>query len=196
MRSARVYMIYRKNLEDPLPRLRARAPIRVTQATLDEIDAIAAINPGPEDLSSLYRRRLSGGYRCFVARIEGEPVAYNWLLATRGTMIDYDGQVIRIGEGEVFCTDAFTAEAWRGRAIHTELLLRMLEWAREEGFRTAWTKVDATLRRSWKTHERLKWSRTGRFLHVRRFLGIRAWMLRLSGSTHPVAGLQPGHEGW
>lgn len=195
LRIARLYLMYRKDLRRPMERFRARVPVEIATAEPDEIEAAARINRGAtEDLPRLYRERQDKGGVCFVARAKDRIVAYNWLI-TR-PLVDFDGERIELREGEIFCLDAYTAEPWRGNGIHTELLSRMLEWARDQGYQTAWTEVSAVLRRSWKTHQRLDWELTGRILHVRGFWGLRPRLWRLTGSAYPVAGLDPGYEGW
>lgn len=195
LRIARIYRIYRKDLTAPLTTFRARAPIRVTRAGPEEIPAVARLNSGASpDLERTYAERLEHGHHCFTARVGDELVGYNWLAV--GRIVDFDGEILELGDDEVFCLDAFTAPAWRGKAIHTELLSAMLAFAKQAGYRRAYTEVSAVMRRSWKTHRRLDWELTGRVLHVRGFLGLRPRIWRLTGSRYPVAGVQPGHEGW
>ncbi|HZD16756.1 MAG TPA: GNAT family N-acetyltransferase, partial [Actinomycetota bacterium] len=154
LRIARLYVMYRKDLTRRPEPFRARVPIEVTIARPREIDAVAEVNRGAtEDLVTIYRGRLEMGGVCFVARLDGRIVGYNWIF-TR-SLVDFDGERIDLGDGEIFCLDAYTAEEWRGHAIHTELLAHMLRWGHDEGYRTAYTEVSALLRRSWKTHRRL-----------------------------------------
>jgi len=194
-RVLRVHLLYRKDLTPPIHPFRARVPIRVVTADPGEIEEVARINRGAtQDLAAIYRERIGNGALCFVALVDGTIIGYNWI-ATR-SLVDVDGKVIRLGGGDVFCLDAFTSEPSRGNAIHTELLSRMLEWARAQGYRTAYTEVSAVLRRSWKTHHRLDWELTGKLLHLRSILGLRPRLWRMSGSAYPIAGVEPGHRGW
>ena len=183
-RQARVIVIYRKDLRGPLTPYTARAPIRIEIAT-DEalLRRVAALKDNPEDDSDLYVRRAERGQLCFVAWVGDEPVGINWLAF--GEELDED-RVVRMADDEVYGLDAFTVPEWRGHAIHTALLARMLEYAKEAGYRTAYTQVSATTRRSRKTHERLNWTVSGRVLHITMPFGRPAIMRRLTGSQHPI----------
>jgi len=184
VRRTRVIVIYRKDLQGPLTPYSARVPIRIEIAK-DEalLRRLAVLKDSPEDDSELYVRRASRGQLCFVAWVDDEPVGLNWLAF--GEELDED-RVVRMRDDEVYGLDAFTVPAWRGHAIHTALLARMLEHAKEAGYRTAYTQVSATTRRSRKTHERLDWTVSGRVLHVEIPFGRPAIMRRLTGSQHPI----------
>lgn len=183
-RHARVIVIYRMDLRGPLTPYAARIPIRIEIAT-DEalLRRVAGLKDNPEDDSDLYVRRAQRGQLCFVAWVDDEPVGLNWLAF--GEELDED-RVVRMGDDEVYGLDAFTVPEWRGNAIHTALLARMLEYAKEAGYRTAYTQVSATYRRSRKTHERLHWTVSGRLLHIGMPFGRPAIMRRLTGSQHPI----------
>lgn len=71
-------------------------------------------------------------------------------------------------EGEAYCTYAYTVEAWCGRAIHTEVASRMLQFVKEAEYETAYTGVGVENRASWKTHLRLGWELSGLALSLRR----------------------------
>jgi GNAT superfamily N-acetyltransferase len=184
MRRVRVIVVYRMNLLEPLTPYAARVPIRVEIAR-DEalLRRLAALKDNPDDDSELYVRRAGRGQLCFVAWIDDQPVGINWLAF--GEELDED-RMVRMADDEVYGLDAFTVPEWRGNAIHTALLARMLVHAKEAGFRTAYTQVSATTRRSRKTHERLKWTVSGRILHVTMPFGRPAYMRRLTGSQYPI----------
>jgi len=183
-RRVRVIVIYRKDLLGPLTPYSARVPIRIEIAREEALlRRLAALKEGPEDDSDLYVRRARRGQLCFVAWIDDEPVALNWLAF--GEELDED-RVVRMGDDEVYGLDAFTVPDWRGHAIHTALLARMLEHAKEAGYRTAYTQVSAATRRSRKTHERLHWTVSGRVLHIAMPFGRPAVMCRLTGSQYPI----------
>jgi len=183
LRRVRVIDIWRKDLEVPLAPFRARAPVGITTASEEDLPRLAALLPS-EDRTALYLRRAERGQLCFVALVDDKPVALNWLAFRRE--VDEDGTV-EMADDEVYCFDAFTVPEWRGHAIHTELLSRMLEHARAAGYRTAYTQVVHANRRSSKTHERLGWVVTGKVLYVAMPFGRPAYVRLLSGGWHPIA---------
>ena len=188
LRRARVIIIFRKDLLEDLVPYRARIPIDVRIAEGDELLArLAAFKESDEDIAGLYARRHRRGQRCFVAWVDGEPVGFNWLAF--GEEVDEDRTVL-LAEHEVYCLDAFTLPRWRGNAIHTELLSRMLEHAKAAGHTTAYTQVNSVRTSSRVTHERLDWTVSGRLLHVRMPAGRRAFMRLLSGSSRPIVHMQ------
>jgi hypothetical protein len=93
-----------------------------------------------------------------------------------------------VGPGEIMCADAFTAPHWRGNAIHTLLLFRMLEWARAAGYRTAYTSVGATHQDSLASHRRLGWE-TRAAIIVRQGAQVpRPWAFLVGSPRHPMRG--------
>ena len=149
-------VVYRKDLSEPLEPFRARIPVEIGLAAESEIDGMVRSSPyhDPETL----RARLRAGNKCFVARIDGNIVGFNWLAF--GAVRD-EYYAIRLEARDAYCMDARTEEAYRGHAIHTELLYRMLAHARDMGFRHAYTRVSAMNISSWKTHLRLGWQEIG-----------------------------------
>jgi GNAT superfamily N-acetyltransferase len=185
LRRARIIVIYRKELRGPLIECRARVPIRVEIAPEEILPRLADLKQLDEDLGSVYVRRARRGQQCFAAWVDDEPVAFNWLAYNDEAAVDEDRKVL-LAEDEVYCLDAFTVPGWRGHAIHTELLSRMLEHAKAAGYRTAYTYVPHANRQSSKTHERLDWVVSGRLLHVPVPFGRRAYLRRLTGSQRPI----------
>jgi GNAT superfamily N-acetyltransferase len=183
-------IVWRKDLTAPLPEVRADAPISVRRASADSElrEAAALAGSGADEREQLFATRLAQGHVCFIASIDSDIVAYNWLLLEPG--ID-EGDVLALRADEAFFTDAFTAEAWRGRKIHRELLHRMLVYARDEGRRWGYTEVNVLNRRSWKAHRHLRWNVSGILLTFRGRRGSRA-ELCIWGSRHPIVGRIPG----
>src|SRR5205085_10266345 len=137
----------------------------------------AAAGIAAAGLREKFLARLDDGMACFVAKVDGRIVAYNW---TRYRSGEDEGDLIQLGPGEIYTSDAFTAEGFRGRKIHTETLACKLRVAREQGYRDAYTMASALKRGSRKTMARLGWRLAGRVLRVR--VGRRFVVVRLSGS--------------
>lgn len=152
-------VIYHLDLTRPLIPYRARIPVTVCIAADDEMEAIAKLTGSPFHHPALLRQRIQTGSKCFVALINGEIVAFNWV--TLGQVFD-EFYRISLDPSDVYCMDAHTIEPYRGNAIHTELLSRLLEYAQSKGYRHAYTRVSAMHVASWKSHLRLGWQEVGR----------------------------------
>jgi GNAT superfamily N-acetyltransferase len=190
------WTFYRRDLTQPLAPVRARADVTITLATEADREQLAAMvvrRYGPTGLGpyaalgvpGTIAHRFRRGLRCFVARAGAEIVHYNWIAFGREPSLGEAGARIELGPGEAYCSDAYTAEAWRGRGIHTAVLNAMLLFLQQAGYRTAWTDVGTDNKSSWKTHERLGWTVSGTALDFTPRGGRRTWRWRLRGSLRP-----------
>lgn len=127
---------------------------------------------------------MRAGEICFLFRIGDELVHCNWMrfsscghVAQRPVELDAD---------EIYMTDGYTAEHWRGRGVHVAVNAQMLRYAREHGLRRAWTITDSTKAISRRGLRRIGWRWSGQLLYVTpRRLG-RTWLLRLGGNVEPM----------
>lgn len=172
--------LYHFDLRGPVPDARADIPVEMTRATPEDVEA-AALLVAPE-LREKFLARLDDGMECFVAKIDGRVVAYNWIRYRSG---EDEGDVIELGPGEIYTTDAFTAEGFRGRKIHAETLGYMLRAAKAEGYLHAYTMASALKLGSRKTMPRLGWRLAGRVLRLR-LTGEHFVVVRISGSSRPL----------
>lgn len=146
--------LYSFDLTGTVPLYPARAEIDVREA--GEADIAALSTATPYHLPDLLRSRLEAGGTCLLAHVKGELAGFNWYV--HGPAYD-SGYRIELDPGHVYCLDAMTFPAYRGLAIHTELLSRLLIKAKGEGFTRAYTRASILNRASWKTHYRLGWRR-------------------------------------
>jgi GNAT superfamily N-acetyltransferase len=179
-----LYMVrcYEKDLTKPPAAVPARAAIRVVEATEGDIDELAArvlqcSDRGREQglderkrVYALVRERLRKGQRCFVAKIDGRIVHYNWLgdeslNEPPRSFVALNGR--KRDRKEIFVEDAFTAESWRGMGIHTAVQHEILNAARDAGYRYAYAVVPVQNRSSWKAHERNRWVLTAKVFYFR-----------------------------
>lgn len=171
--------VYHLDLSGPLPEVRAEIPIELVRATREDVVEAAAIaNPGLRDK---FLARLDDGMACFVAKVDGRVVSYNW---TRYRSGEDEGDVLELGPGEIYTTDAFTADGYRGLRIHSETLSYMLHTAKAEGYREAYTMASVLKLGSRKGLPPVGWRLSGRV--IRLHLGRRFVVLRLSGSSRPL----------
>jgi GNAT superfamily N-acetyltransferase len=185
--------IVRCDLTRPIPAATARVPLETFVASREEVlgeltHLRQSTDPAEQerDLARAYTRRLEAGFLCFIGRVEGRPVAYNWTQYEPG---EEGGVYVDLRADEVHCLDAYTIPELRGRNIHAALLREMLLFNAGLGYRYAYSWISVTNRRSPKAHRRLGWERTGTMLLVGRASGIR--VVRLSGSSHPWRRLGP-----
>ncbi len=173
--------VYHRDLRGAPPDFRADIQVEMSRATPAEVDE-AALLAGPQFVDR-FRARLDEGMACFVAKVDGRVVAYNW---TRYSSGEDEGDILELRPGEIYTTDAFTEETLRGRRIHGETLGFMLRTAHEEGYVEAYTMRSLLKRASRKPMAKLGWRVSGWILRVR--VGGRVRVVRLRGSARPFRG--------
>jgi acetyltransferase (GNAT) family protein len=183
--------LYEMDLVPPVPAARARVPVELAHATTADATEIAGLMVAGDsgavpDLAGAIARRLARGEICFVAKIGAQIVHCNWI--SFGWKESLAGRVIILSKDAAYCGGAYTAEGWRGQAIHTEVNAAMLRFLRDKDFRRAHTFVHADNRSSRKTMERLGWKRSGvmAVFTAKRASEARIW--RLSGTLEPFVG--------
>lgn len=164
-------VLYALDLEEPPVPARSRIDVEISIAGRGDADEITAMNPYHG--RDLITGRMEAGALCFVARIDGKIVGFNWLALREAQDAEYE---IRLRADEVYCLDARVALPYRGNGIHHELLYRMLLHAHENCFRRAYTRVSAMNRDSWKTHVKMGWKEAGTtyFLQPKSHLPMRS----------------------
>ncbi|HLI10379.1 MAG TPA: hypothetical protein VKY65_02160 [Alphaproteobacteria bacterium] len=193
-------ILYERDLGAEIAPISARADLTIRHATEADIDAILALEEWPvsedseaadedgenedgEDALSLvrrvYRDRLARGEICFLAYVGAELVHSNWMCRKWGEAVP--GHPVVLLPGEIYETDAFTAQAWRRYGIQKFVHNEMLRFAQSSGYRRAYTMANFERLRSRKGSLRLGYTRYGVVLW---FLPRRTWrivMIRLSG---------------
>lgn len=124
------YLVYVKDLRLPLPEVPAPGPLRWTGLTEAQIGRVLAINPALSEAE--IRRRLKEGQECLLAWIGESLVYYRWD-ATASPYLPYLGKTLRLLQGDINATDAFTHPAFRGRGIHAASTIVVLHRARDLG---------------------------------------------------------------
>jgi hypothetical protein len=177
-----IFFLYRKDLSQPLKPFAARVPITVAPARPEEIEEVARIESSDEHLLEQFRDRTRRGQICFVASVGRKRVAYDWACPRPEPI---PGGVMSVKSGEAYCTDAFTAVAWRGNNLHPALNYRMLLGLQQAGYRAAYTLVSALNPSSWKVARRVGWELTGVFFFYAGHRSPRPRIWRLRGSLYP-----------
>ena len=181
-----VYLVLRKDLDSLLISYCARIPVEILIASEREVEEAALLRDSDGRLVAIYRSRWRRGHKCFVAKSGAKVIASNWLIF--GAEVD-NADFTAVCDGEVVCSDAYTAPSWRGNGIHTGLLSRMLQWARDAGYQIAYTELSAFVRNSWITHERLGWKIVQLAVRIRLAGAKRESVLVFGRSSHPLRGM-------
>jgi GNAT superfamily N-acetyltransferase len=185
-RLVRVNLVLRKELEASLIPYHVRIPVEISIASEREVEEAARLFDSDGKWVAIYRSRWRRGHKCFVAKAGETVIASNWLIF--GAEVER-ADFITLCDGEVMCSDAYTAPSWRGNGIHTGLLSRMLQWARDAGHRIAYTELTAYNRDSWITHYRLGWKTVQIVIRIRLGRTKRESVWVLGGSSHPLRGM-------
>lgn len=181
-----VDVLFRRDISREVPDFEADVPIEINVASRREFEGEVVYLQPPHD--DRYRKLLltqfDQGIVFFVARSGSKLVGYDSILLKPALV---QGSFFALGPGEVYGVYAFVAYAWRGKRIHPALLSRMLQYAHERGYTTAYTHTRISKRAARKTLHRLGFEVAGRLLRVR----VRGRLLRfaLTGSAHPL-----GHD--
>ncbi len=162
-----LWRFFQKDLTQPLRKVRASVDLTIRQATQSDIDQLAVLI---ERQDRRYTRQgvrktlimqFLRGDKCFVANIGQEIVHYNWVLFQEEKLDSGLGVPIPMQDDEALCTDAFTAETWRGKNIHAAVNNEMLRFLRQAGYRKAYTMVATRNKSSEKALYRVGWTYCG-----------------------------------
>jgi GNAT superfamily N-acetyltransferase len=175
-------LIFRQDLTEPVNLYDAHVKIELAQASPDEVEQAASLNP-VGSRREIFLWRLENGCVCFVARAGSEVVAFNWVRLCPG--VD-DGNMIALADREAFHLDSYVDEDWRGNRIEAALSSRMRLFEKQLGCTTTYTKISVFNRKSLRSSRRMGWKSVGLVLRVRGSK-IGGWpIITLWGSSHPL----------
>jgi GNAT superfamily N-acetyltransferase len=192
-------VLLERSLLDDLPAVKpdSEVTLRLARpADLAEISRLYASDPwlyiveGPPGPCShelaldLYLDRLRRGELCFLA-MSGDTIAHvNWVCFSWGDALP--DHPIRLRNGEVFTTDAFTLPAFRGKGLHAFVLRAMLAQARARGSRHAYTLTRVDRTDTFKGLFQLGWRECGRVIYFLPRARTKAWFLWRTGKLEPL----------
>jgi GNAT superfamily N-acetyltransferase len=122
----------------------------VTFATLDDLDALAAL----QDKKALFRERFAEGDRCIIALVDGRVVGYEWFSEHEVHHEAAWGYHITIPGGYIYAYDAYIDPAYRNTGVWLRFKAYLAEWMRSSGKRGVLTFVDYGNWPSLRTHLR------------------------------------------
>jgi hypothetical protein len=132
-----------------------------------------------------YRDRMRRGEKCFLALVDSEIAHVNWLCFSWGEAVPC--HPIFLQPGEVYTTDAFTPNKFRGQNIHAHILSEMLRYAQNRGYLRAYTVTRLARRTSMRAFHQLGWRTVGKLLcFIPRGSERCCWLLKLSGRIDPL----------
>ena len=201
-------ILFEMDLREPLEPRPARVPCVIEPGTEADIEAILDGQMrllSPVELEELsdeeelqythfvrarakaqegFRHAMRAGEVCFVARVEGQVAHSNWIRFHDCGPVD--SRPVELAPGEVYTTDGFTDERWRGQRLHEAVNIHMLRYAQARGCHRAYTITDLTKAGSRRGVRRIGWKERGIILYATpRGLG-RTWLFRLSGDLEPM----------
>jgi len=103
IRRIELALLFRQDLTEPVKVYDANVKIEVAQASPDDVEQAASLNP-VGSRREVFRWRLENGCLCFVARAASELVAFNWVRLRPG--VD-DGDLIALADREAFHFDSY-----------------------------------------------------------------------------------------
>lgn len=188
-------LLFERSLVQPVAAAPNRLNATIRLAREDDIETISRLyagdswlwlgsDPGDRTAEQHYRDRLRRGERCYLAFVGDELAHVNWTCYRWGDALP--GHPVRLRPGEVYTTDAFTPQAFRGRGIHALVLGRMLSEAREEGAVHAYTLGQLDRPDALKGLLALGWRETGRVVYFERRGGSRAHFLFRRGNVEAL----------
>src|SRR3989339_913357 len=188
----------RKDLTKPLDEKHAAVPVDIDQAYASDVDELVALvekRYGPVKNIEWYSRlgirgtildRFQHGAKCFVARIDGKSVHYNWIFFHHQEWVPGTKRYINLKDGEAFCDDGFTLEPWRGKSIHMAVNFRMLLFLKQAKYLHAYTVVSSYNKSSQKALSRINWEFFCTMLFFTPRWAKRTWVWQFKGEIAPL----------
>jgi hypothetical protein len=191
---------YQRDLTGPLRRVQPKVEIEICQAgecDIDELSRLVRIHYAHSTDLEFYAKlgirdtilqRFQRGARCFVAKIGGEIVHYNWIFFRLEEIDPGLGRFLRLEDDEALCNDGFTAEPWRGKSIHPAVNNGMLLFLQQIGYRRAFTVAGMQNKRSEKGLYRIGWDYCGSMIYFTPRGKERGWIIHVSGAVDRFMG--------
>lgn len=116
-----------------LPDVQPKIALQIREFDLSDLALAREMNRPSE--ARLYARRLARGHKGLIAFHDGEPAGYAWGCAEIDPALER--AYWELAPGEVFCVDAYTDPAFRGKGVQTALTLARFRFFRDLGYRRA-----------------------------------------------------------
>jgi GNAT superfamily N-acetyltransferase len=114
---------------DALPALRGLDAFKVDRlATVEALSGLTGL------CADEINKRIQGGNTCYIARLNGVPVAYGWVARSAADIGELE-LALHVDESNRYLWDFQTLPEWRGRGIYPLLLQAILAEEGTEGHR-------------------------------------------------------------
>lgn|SRR5690348_4395763 len=188
-------LLFERSLANPIPSADNRLQASIKLADESDLDAVCDLYAGdpwlwlgsnPQDRSARarYVDRLRRGELCYIASVEGRIAHVNWTCFSWGDALPE--RPIMLRPGEIYTTDAFTPEPFRGKGLHALVLGTMLRDARERGFRHAYTLGQLDRPDALKGLNALGWENCGQVIYFLPRGRAKSLFLSRRGTTEPL----------
>ena len=184
-----VEILYDLDLKQPIEQRPPKIECRIEQATEADLDRIVEMREPQADERRIAKEKflmaMRTGECCFVARVDGEIAHSNWT-RFHGCAPIADRSVDLL-PGEIYTTDAFTDERWRGMCLHEAVLSHMLRFAQSRGCHHAYTITNLIKGGARRGLVRAApWRPRGKILFIGFHRLGRTRLVRLSGDVEPI----------
>jgi hypothetical protein len=126
------FFVLVKDLQTPLAKAPVKSDMDWTLLTVAMLPRVLAVNPSLTEQE--IRRRWGEDQTCHLCWVDGEVAHYRWE-TQRPAYLPYLGKTLRLCDGDILITEAFTHARFRNRGIHTTSSLLALDQAKELGSR-------------------------------------------------------------
>jgi len=130
------FVIVARSLLEPLPNLQPAIALEIREFEPADVDLVQQIDRPSEARACAHR--LTRDHRGLVALHNGQPAGYAW--GCTETILERVH--LKLDPGDILCTDAYTALAFRSRGIQTVLTLARFRLFRDLGYRRAVTYIE------------------------------------------------------
>jgi len=145
------FLVVARSLSEPLPDLRPKIMLEIRPFEPADVELVRHIHRPSE--ARICTQRLAHGHHGVVAQHQGRIVGYGWGC----TDMSLERMPVTLRPGDVLCTDAYTAPAYRGQGIQTALMLARMRLFGDLGYKrmlaciiennypslAVWRKVDS-----------------------------------------------------
>ena len=125
------FVLLTRSLLEPLPDLSPKIPLEIRPFQPADLD-FARKEFLPSE-AGLCEQHIHLGHHGLVACLDGQVAGYGW--GCTDTVLERID--LKLEPGDVLCTDAFTAPAFRGKGVQTTISLARLRAFQEAGYKRA-----------------------------------------------------------